>query len=307
MFTTLKFAAIDIGSNAVRLLLANVFEIGRKPTFKKMSLTRMPIRLGGDAFSLQRISDEKARELIQTMVGFKHLIDAYQPIAYQAYATSAMRGAKNGPEICGRIEQASGIRVEIVDGPQEAQLIFENKSAESFGGYNDYLYVDVGGGSTEITLFAGGRVAGSASFDIGTIRILQNQVTEAHWEQMHQWLKTRTARQGTIAAIGSGGNINKIFRFANCKTGRPLSIDKLQEVRRELALYSFEERITILDLRPDRADVIVPAADIYLNVMRWSGAQKIFVPQVGLADGAVRLLYQRYKDQNPGVRSQNPG
>jgi exopolyphosphatase / guanosine-5'-triphosphate,3'-diphosphate pyrophosphatase len=233
------------------------------------------------------------------MVGFKHLIDAYQPIAYQAYATSAMRGAKNGPQICDRIEQASGIRVEIIEGPLEAQLIFENKSAESFGGYNEYLYVDVGGGSTEITLFAGGRVAGSASFDIGTIRILQNQVTEAHWEQMHQWLKARTAKKGNIAAIGSGGNINKIFRLANCKTGRPLSVEKLQEVRRELVLYSFEERITILDLRPDRADVIVPAADIYLNVMRWSGAQKIFVPQVGLADGAVRILYQKHKESAP--------
>lgn len=297
MFTSLKFAAIDIGSNAVRLLLSNVFEIGRKPTFKKMSLTRMPIRLGSDAFSLQRISDEKARELVQTMVGFKHLIDAYQPIACRAYATSAMRGAANGPEICARIEKESGLRVEIIDGPLEAQLIFENKSAESFGGYNDYLYVDVGGGSTEITLFAGGRIAGSASFDIGTIRILQDQVGKARWDEMRHWLKTQTAQHDSIAAIGSGGNINKIFRLANCKSGRPLSLDKLTDVRRELAEYSFEERITVLDLRPDRADVIVPAADIYLNVMRWSGAHKIFVPQVGLADGAVRLLYQQYKTQ----------
>jgi exopolyphosphatase / guanosine-5'-triphosphate,3'-diphosphate pyrophosphatase len=295
MLTALKFAAIDIGSNAVRLLLASVFEIGGKITVKKMSLTRMPIRLGGDAFSLKRISKAKAEELVNTMVGFKHLIDAYQPIAYQAYATSALRGASNGSAICKRVKKACGIQIDIIDGQREAKLIFENKSSDRFGGFKDYLYVDVGGGSTEITHFSGGKIAVSKSFDIGTIRILQDQVTKAKWNGLRQWLKTHCAKKNSIAAIGSGGNVNKIFGLAGCKNGSPLTHAKLQKVRNELFKRSYEQRIVQMGLRPDRADVIVPAADIYLNVIQWAGIEKIFVPVVGLADGAVHLLYSRFK------------
>jgi exopolyphosphatase/guanosine-5'-triphosphate,3'-diphosphate pyrophosphatase len=295
MLNALKFAAIDIGSNAVRLLLASVFEIGGKATFKKMSLTRMPIRLGSDAFSLNRISNAKADELVGTLVGFKHLIDAYQPIDYQAYATSALRGARNGSAICKRVAKECGIQIDIIDGQREAQLIFENRSSERFGGFKDYLYVDVGGGSTEITLFSGGKIALSKSFDIGTIRILQGQVTKRHWNALHQWLKSHTAKHNSIAAIGSGGNVNKIFSLAGCKNGAPLTQVKLQKVRNELFKRSYEQRIVQMGLRPDRADVIVPAADIYLNVIEWAGIEKIFVPVVGLADGAVHILYSRYK------------
>jgi exopolyphosphatase/guanosine-5'-triphosphate,3'-diphosphate pyrophosphatase len=295
MLNALKFAAIDIGSNAVRLLLASVFEIGGKATFKKMSLTRMPIRLGSDAFSLNRISNAKADELVGTMVGFKHLIDAYQPIDYQAYATSALRGARNGSAICKRVAKECGIQIDIIDGQREAQLIFENRSSERFGGFKDYLYVDVGGGSTEITLFSGGKIALSKSFDIGTLRILQGQVTKRHWNALRQWLKSHTAKHNSIAAIGSGGNVNKIFSLAGCKNGAPLTHAKLQKVRNELFKRSYEQRIVQMGLRPDRADVIVPAADIYLNVAQWAGIEKIFVPVVGLADGAVHILYSRYK------------
>jgi exopolyphosphatase/guanosine-5'-triphosphate,3'-diphosphate pyrophosphatase len=295
MINALKFAAIDIGSNAVRLLLASVMEIGAKTVFKKMSLTRMPIRLGGDAFSLNRISDARADELVRTMVGFKHLIDAYQPIDYQAYATSAMRGARNGSALCKRVEKASGIHIDIIDGQLEAQLIFENKSSEHFGGFKNYLYVDVGGGSTEITLFSGDKLALSKSFDIGTIRILQGRVTKSQWNEMRQWLKTHTAKMRSIAVIGSGGNINKIFSLAGCKNGTALTFAKLQKVRSALAARSYEQRIVQIGLRPDRADVIVPAADIYLKVSQWAGIDKIFVPVVGLADGAVHLLYSRYR------------
>ncbi|MBI5897231.1 MAG: exopolyphosphatase [Desulfobacterales bacterium] len=299
MINALKFAAVDIGSNAVRLLLASVFEIEGKTVYKKMSLTRMPIRLGSDAFSLNRISDAKVDELVQTMVGFKHLIDAYQPIDYQAYATSAIRGARNGPAICKRVEKACGIHIDIIDGQREAQLIFENKSSDRFGGFKNYLYVDVGGGSTEITLFSGGKIALSKSFDIGTIRILQGRVTKIQWNAMRQWLKTHTAKMRSIAVIGSGGNINKIFSLAGCKNGSALTQTKLQKVRNTLAARSYEQRILQIGLRPDRADVIVPAADIYLNVSQWAGIEKIFVPVVGLADGAVHLLYSRYKAMPP--------
>lgn len=295
MINASKFAAIDIGSNAVRLLLASVFEIGESTTFKKMSLTRMPIRLGSDAFSLHRISDAKADELVGTMIGFKHLMDAYQPIDYRAYATSAMRGADNGPDICKRIEKACGIHIDIIDGKQEAQLIFENKSSEQYGCFRDYLYVDVGGGSTEITLFTGGKIAVSGSFDIGTIRILQNQVTNTQWNELRHWLKTHTTKKGAIAAIGSGGNINKISSMAGNKNGRPITPAKIRKVRRTLAKLSLEQRIVKMGLRPDRADVIVPAADIYLNVLNWAGIGEIFVPVVGLADGVVRILYRQHK------------
>jgi len=295
MVDYLKFAAIDIGSNAVRLLLAGVFEFGDQPMFKKMSLTRMPIRLGADAFSLHRISDDRVNELVSAMVGFRYLIDSYGPIDYKACATSAMRGAENAAQICQRIRQACGIQVDILDGGREARLIFENQSAMRLGGFTSYLYVDVGGGSTEITLFAKQRAVVARSFDIGTIRLLQNQVSKADWGQMKTWLKTHVAPHDDIAAIGSGGNINKIFRLAECKNGRPMSLTKILKVRRLLNGLSFNQRISRLGLRPDRADVIVPAADVYLNVMHWAGIEDIFVPVVGLADGVVHILYNRFK------------
>jgi exopolyphosphatase/guanosine-5'-triphosphate,3'-diphosphate pyrophosphatase len=294
----LRFAAIDIGSNAVRLLLAGVFENGGAPTFKKMSLIRMPIRLGDDAFTRRRISEDKIVALVRTMVGFKHLIAAYQPLDTLAMATSAMREAENGPEICARILEDAGIAVEIVDGKREAQVIFENKSADRYGGFNAYLYVDVGGGSTDITLFSQGQNIASASFDIGTIRLMEKLVTQGHLRKMRNWIKTQTAPLTSVAAIGSGGNINKIFHLANCKNGKPLAMAKMRKVRRFLSHFSVEQRVRELGLRPDRADVIIPAADIYLKVMKWGGIKHIFVPIVGLADGVVHMLYDRYKAQS---------
>lgn len=295
MLSQLRFAAIDIGSNAVRLLLASVFEGNGTPTFKKMSLTRMPIRLGDDVFSLRRISEKRADELVKAMTGFRNLIDAFQPIAFKACATSAMRGAENGTQVCERISQACGIQVDVIAGPMEARMIFENRSAERYSGYDAYLYVDVGGGSTEITLFSQGEVAASDSFDIGTIRILHGRVNKSRWNAMKSWLQAHCGSLKSLAAIGSGGNINKIFRMAGCKNGKPLSQSKIIEVRRFLKAYSYEERITRLHLRPDRADVIIPAADIYLNVIKWAGIRNIFVPVVGLADGMVHVLYNQHQ------------
>jgi len=295
MDSQLKFAAIDIGSNAVRLLLSGVFEDGDSPAFRKMSLIRMPIRLGDDAFTQKHISENKVTQLVKTMVGFKYLIDSFQPLNCMACATSAMREAENGPKIREQILNEAGIDVEIIDGKKEAQIIFENKSSDMFGGNNAYLYVDIGGGSTEITLFSQGIIIASGSFNIGTIRLLEGLVTKAYWKKMKEWLKNSTAPYSAIAAIGSGGNINKVFRLANSKIGKPLSDNKMMKVRRFLKFFTVEQRIRELGLRPDRADVIIPALDIYLKIMKWSGIRKIYVPQIGLADGMVRILYKNYK------------
>jgi len=298
MDSQLKFAAIDIGSNAVRLLFSGVFEKEFSPIFRKMSLIRMPIRLGDDAFTQKCISDRKVSQLVKTMIGFKHLIDAFQPLDYMACATSAMREADNGSEICRQILEESDIKVDIIDGKREAQVIFENKSADMFGGNDAYLYVDIGGGSTEVTLFSQGRIITSGSFDIGTIRLLEGLVSKAYWKKMRQWLKDAAAPFTSMVAIGSGGNINKTFRLANCKNGKPLSDNKMLKVRRFLKHFTVEQRIRQLALRPDRADVIIPALDIYLKIMKWAGIRKIYVPQIGLADGIVRILYNRYKTSN---------
>jgi exopolyphosphatase/guanosine-5'-triphosphate,3'-diphosphate pyrophosphatase len=306
MESLLKFAAIDIGSNAVRLLLTGVLEETYSATFRKMSLIRMPIRLGDDAFTQKYISDSKVSQLVKSMVGFKHLIEAFQPLDMMACATSAMREAENGPEICNQIYAEAGTKVEIIDGVREAQFIFENKSADLFGGNDAYLYVDIGGGSTEITLFSRGQILTTASFNIGTIRLLEGLVTKAYWKKMRVWLKNCTAPFTSMAAIGSGGNINKVFRLANCKNGKPLSHDKMMKVRRFLKHFTVEERIKQLALRPDRADVIIPALDIYLKVMKWAGIRKIYVPQVGLADGIVRILYDQYKASQPQTRTSSP-
>jgi exopolyphosphatase/guanosine-5'-triphosphate,3'-diphosphate pyrophosphatase len=301
MDAPLKFAAIDIGSNAVRLLLSGVFEKEYSPTFRKMSLIRMPIRLGDDAFTQKSISDSKVSQLVKTMIGFKHLIEAFQPLDSMACATSAMRVAKNGPEICKRILEKTDIKVDIIDGKTEAQFIFENKSADMFGGSDAYLYADIGGGSTEITLFSQGRIITSESFNIGTIRLLEGLVSKAYWKETRQWLKNCTAPFNSMAGIGSGGNINKVFRLANCKNGKPLSDNKMMKVRRFLKHFTVEQRIRELALRPDRADVIIPALDIYLKIMKWAGIHKIYVPQVGLADGIVHILYDKYKASRPEI------
>jgi exopolyphosphatase/guanosine-5'-triphosphate,3'-diphosphate pyrophosphatase len=303
MESQLNFAAIDIGSNAVRLLLSGVFEEAHSATFRKMSLIRMPIRLGDDAFTQKCISDSKVSQLVKSMIGFKHLIDAFEPLDFMACATSAMREAENGPEICNQILAETDIKVDIIDGVREAQFIFENKSADLFGGNDAYLYVDIGGGSTDITLFSRGQIITTGSFNIGTIRLLEGLVSKAYWKKMRQWLKNCSAPFTSMAAIGSGGNINKIFRLANCKNGKPLSDNKMMKVRRFLKHFTVEQRIRELALRPDRADVIIPALDIYLKIMKWAGIRKIYVPQVGLADGIVRTLYDRYKVSRPEIRN----
>jgi len=293
----LKFAAIDIGSNAVRLLLAKVFENGQETTFKKESLVRIPIRLGDDAFAQQLVSDQKADKLINTMIAFKHLMAAYQPLDYLACATSAMREAKNGDGVVKAIKEQSGIELSIIDGKKEADIIFSNHIAEKLDITHSYLYIDVGGGSTELTFFSkrDNNKMLSKSFNIGTVRILNDLVAKESWKEMKQWIKKNSKIFDKVSAIGSGGNINKIFRLSLKKENKPLSYKNLKEINSFLNSYSFEERIKILGLRPDRADVIIPAAGIYLSVMKWGKIKEIFVPQIGLADGLIHILYERYK------------
>ncbi len=296
MLTSERYAAIDIGSNAVRLLLSEVFETDNGPYFRKISLIRMPIRLGKDAFILGKISKARALRLTQTISGFKHLIDAYQPLDIRACATSAMREAENSMKIKERIYKQSGVNIEIIDGKEEARAIFANNPWHHLAKGSAWLFVDVGGGSTEITIFSNGKTK-SRSFGIGTIRLLENLVKKQHWTEMKSWIRKHTSDFAKIEAIGSGGNINKIIKMAKCTDGKSISRSKMKEVRDYLKFFTCDERITKLGLKPDRADVIMPALKIYVSVMKWGGINTLSVPQIGLADGLVRLMYNKHSNQ----------
>ena len=291
----LRLAAIDIGSNAARLLITEVEEIDTKPVFTKINLVRVPLRLGFDVFENKLISKEKIEMFLETMKSFKHLIAAYHVDAVRACATSAMREAENSAEIIKRTKKETGITIEIISGDMEANLIYENHVAENLDKDHSYLYIDVGGGSTECSFFSNGLLVFKKSYNIGTIRILKKMVTDADWNEMKETLKAVTKGHKQVVAIGSGGNINKIFSISKKKDGRPLPIDLLRDYYNELDKVSLQERITKYDLREDRADVIVPALSIYLNAMRWSGADEIYVPKIGLADGLIQHLWEEMK------------
>ena len=290
-----KYAAIDIGSNAVRLLLSAVSETGGAVNVKKISWVRMPIRLGEDAFLDGRISREKADKLIKSLTGFRYLIEAYGPEELMACATAAMRTAENGSDLCREIHEKTGISIDIIDGAQEARFLFQNRHRIMDAREKAALFIDVGGGSTEMTLFHRGKIKESRSFNIGTVRLLNHQVDPAGWEDMKSWTKTISKGFPAVEAIGSGGNINKLFKLTKEKSGKPVSAKKLRDVYARLSYLSVEERIEEYRLRPDRADVIVPGAEIYLKVMDWAGCKKIHVPMQGLADGMVRVLHGRRK------------
>lgn len=290
----MKFAAIDIGSNAVRLLFTQVFENGDGAYFKKDALFRVPIRLGEDVFVEQKISAEKARSLVEVMIAFRHLIESYQPIDFMACATSAMREAQNGPQVVAEIKKQADIDIEIISGQREADLIYLNHIAENLNPKKSYLYIDVGGGSTELTLFAKGNSVTSHSFNLGTVRILKNLDSPQEWDGLKNWLKEQADKNKSIVAIGSGGNINKIFSLSRKKEGKPLSFKQLQKIYDLLNSYSYEDRMKFLRLRPDRADVIIPASKIFLAIMKWAKIKKIYVPQIGLADGIVHMLYEKH-------------
>lgn len=288
------FAAIDIGSNAMRLLFCRVYNVDGRPHFVKEELIRMPIRLGEDVFLQGKITEAKAERLVTALRGYSELIKAYGAERYRAVATSAMRDASNGSDIIGRVKDETGLKVEIIDGKEEAALVFSNHIEELLNPRHAYLYIDVGGGSTELTLYFDNKVIASRSFNIGTVRMLLDKVDKEEWEEMKAWLKRNTVGIHPLHAIGSGGNINKIFKMSGKKETKHLSYDRLKGIYEMLCSYTYQERIERLDLKPDRADVIIPAAKIFLSVMKNADIERVFVPQVGLSDGLVHAMYENY-------------
>lgn len=286
-------AAIDIGSNAVRLLIndVTVYKDG-KTDFTKLTLLRIPLRLGFDVFKKGYIDDVKKEKLIKTIKTYALLMDIYNVEGYKACATSAMRDAANGQEILQAIRKETGIDISIISGKEEANIIYETHIAENLVEGKSYLYIDVGGGSTEVTLFADKHTIFKESFNIGTIRLLNDAVTDEQWDYMKQFIKTHTRTYAPVEAIGSGGNINKVFSISKRKEGKSLPIQLIRDYHKELSLLTVEERIHLYNLRNDRADVIVPALQIYISIMRWAGAERIYVPKIGLADGLIKMQYQ---------------
>lgn len=288
----LRYAAIDIGSNAVRLLIADISLGNQRYEFKKNTLIRVPLRLGDDAFLNREISAKKIDDMVKTMTAFRNLMDVYQVTHYIACATSAMREADNGKEIVKLIKRKANINLEIIEGQREASIIAANHIEETLDENRGYLYIDVGGGSTELTIFINKKLEASRSFNIGTIRILDNQDKPETWEEMRDWVKVHTKNYKNLAAIGTGGNINKLFRMSDEKDGHPLSFTKLKNLYNDLNGHSLKERIKVFKLNPDRADVIIPASEIYLTLMKWTGIKQIYVPRVGMVDGIINLLIE---------------
>ena len=287
-----KYGAIDIGSNAIRLLIANVIEAeGVAPIFRKSSLVRVPIRLGADVFNAKRISEDNISRMAETMEAFKLLMRSHKVIEYRACATSAMREAENGEEVVDIIKKKTGVNIHIINGNDEAAIIANTDLKSLITVDRSYLYVDVGGGSTEFTFYSGGEVTASRSFKLGTVRILEGLVGHTVWEDVEKWIKEVTKGHTKIDLIGSGGNINKIFKLSGKKEGKPLTYFYMVSFYEFLQSYTYEERVIELGLNLDRADVILPATRIYLSAMKWSRAKNIHVPKIGLSDGIIKSLY----------------
>ncbi len=292
----MRLAAIDIGSNAARLLISDVVSNREgKPEFNKLNLIRVPLRLGFDVFEKKEISIEKQEMIIQTLKAYKCLIDVYQVKYVKACATSAMRDAVNSSAIIDQVKKETGIEIRIISGDEEAAVIYENHVAENFDTDHSYLYIDVGGGSTELTFFSQNQLVFKHSFNIGTIRLLKNQVEEKQWDEVKNYLRDKIKNQKQVAGIGTGGNINKVFSMSKKKDGKPLPLELLKDYYKELSNFSLYERMRVYNLREDRADVILPALQIYINVMRWAAIEEIFVPKIGLADGLLHTLFEEVK------------
>jgi exopolyphosphatase/guanosine-5'-triphosphate,3'-diphosphate pyrophosphatase len=298
----LRLAAIDIGSNAARLLISEAIPAPLGITrFNKIDIIRVPLRLGFDVFEKGEISPNRIYMILETMKSYRHLLNAYEVKHLKACATSAMRDARNGKEIIKRIKDDTGIEIEIISGSDEAAFIYENHVAENLDKEHSYMYIDVGGGSTELTFFSNNKLIFKDSWNIGTIRLLKNKVKDDTWDEMKESIKQKTKGHKEVIAIGSGGNINKIFSLSKTKDDKPLPLQLLRDYYKELSNVSLADRINIYKLREDRADVIVPALQIYINTMRWAGAELIYVPRIGLADGLIQHLYEEIKMRNIAV------
>lgn len=290
----MKIAAIDIGSNAARLLINEVTQVkNENPKFIKLNLLRIPLRLGMDVFSYGEIREEREKMMIDSMRIFSDLMRMYGVEHYRACATSAMRDAKNGNEIRQKVKETSGIDIEIISGDEEASLVYENHIAETLDENFGYMYIDVGGGSTEIMYFESGKMKYKKSFNIGTIRILNGLVKEEHWKELKEELKTKVLGRKQIVSIGSGGNINKIASISKAKDGKPISLATLKKYHKEFSSLSLDERMHNYKLREDRADVIVPALEIFNKVMEWTDCSKIYVPKISVADGLIHSIYEK--------------
>ena len=288
----MKLAAIDIGSNAARLLISKVTKQPKQdPVFNKINLVRVPLRLGFDVFETGEISKAKVKMLMQTLKAYKHLLEAYEIKHVYACATSAMRDARNSKDIIRKVKLETGIEIKVISGQEEASFIYENHVAENLDSDHSYLYIDVGGGSTELTFFANGELVSKESFNIGTIRLLKDQIQDETWEDLKDYVKKNIKSALPSIAIGSGGNITKILSMSRVKEGRPLSLDLLKDYYKELSSVSLEDRMNLFGLKEDRADVIVPALLIYIQVMKWASIDEIYVPKIGLVDGLIHHLY----------------
>ena len=291
-----NYAAIDIGSNAVRLLIKSIDrEAVQEKKIKKVMMLRVPLRLGFDVFSIGELSEKKADKLRRLMKAFRQLMKIYDVDDYRACATSAMRDARNGRTIIKKIEKDTGIRIEIIDGQEEARMIYNNHIECMEDRLGNYMYVDVGGGSTEINLLTNGELVWSVSYNIGTVRMLSNAVKEGTWQQMEEELMKVTEGVAAINIIGSGGNINKLFRLADKKDKKlqRLPVSSLQTVYDVLKPLTPEERVEAFSLKQDRADVIVPDAEIFLKIAEVVHAEYIYVPVIGLSDGIIDNLYAK--------------
>lgn len=290
-----KLAAIDIGSNAIRILISNVFEVeGSQPIFMKSEMVRVPIRLGEDSFTVGEISSKNIKRIIKAMKAFKLIMKINGVKNYMACATSALRESNNSEEIVKKVKKKTGIKIEVIDGKREAQIISNTTILDSIAQKKNFLYVDVGGGSTEFSILQNGKRIVSKSFKVGTVRMLNDMVNDRVWLEIEKWIVTNTKNIDKINLLGSGGNINKLFKLSNTKEGKPLLYITINTFYQELKKMSYDERILKYNLDLDRADVILPALEIYLKALKWSGASKVYVPKIGLSDGMIKDMYKKY-------------
>ena len=292
----MKLAAVDIGSNAIRLQVTNVTYHQEKATFKKVEYVRFPLRLGKDVFLHHKICDPNKKKFIKLMQAFRLLIDLYEVDDYLVCATSAMREAANGAEIVEEVKKQFGLTINIIDGDREANLI--NIALRSHIDHKSYLHIDVGGGSTELNVYKNMEKTASHSFRLGSVRTLDGNVSPEVWDTMTEFIRTHLGKKELITCIGTGGNINKIFELSRpSNKKRFLDMSKIEEILVHLESFTYEERINILNLNPDRADVIIPAARIYLAAMKAAHSRRMLVPDVGLKDGLISVLYERNKEK----------
>jgi len=290
-----KLAAIDIGSNAIRILISNIVQVeGEHPVFMKSEMIRVPIRLGEDSFTIGEISPKNIKRVVKAMKAFKLIMKINGVKNYMACATSALRESSNADELIAKVKKKAGIKIELIDGKKEAEIISYTTILANQGHNSNYLYVDVGGGSTEFSVLKNGKRIVSKSFKAGTVRMINYMVNDKVWLEIEKWIKMNTKGIEKIQLLGSGGNINKVFKLSNIKDGNPITYFNLKSFYQDLKKLSYEERILRYNLNLDRADVILPALEIYLKALKWSGATKVFVPKIGLSDGMIKMMYKKH-------------